>query len=203
MSACGIVLVDHHDVLNMVAASTEEARLLELSQLQNSEGPCLEAFRTGRSCESPDLSRSGPRWPRFGEAAHAAGFAAVHALPMRLRTDVLGALNLLNTAPGALQPDTVALGQALADAATIGLVHQRALARQELITEQLQAALNSRIMIEQVKGFIAQRLGVSVEDAFTVLRDQARGTNSKLTEVAHAVVDGRLDLSRTAFSDHS
>ena len=193
VTACGILLVDHNGRLNLVAASTEQARLLELSQLQNSEGPCLDAFHTGRPVMRADLTDGEQRWPTFSAAAVEAGFVAVHALPMRLRAETLGAVNLFGATAGSLAPDTIELGQAMADAATIGIVHQRALARQEVVAEQLQAALNSRIVIEQAKGFMTHRLGVTVEDAFAVLRDYARAHNRKLTEVAADVVAGRVD----------
>jgi len=183
----------------LVAASTEAARLLELAQVQHFEGPCLDAFHTGLPVQRGDLAdSSNPRWPTFTAAARAHGFMAVQALPMRLREERLGALNLLNADPGLLDSRTVALGQALADAATIGIAHQRALERQEVIADQLQAALTSRIVIEQAKGFIAVRLGVGVEDAFGVLRRYARDNNRKLTDVATEIVEGRLSMGRNA-----
>ncbi|MGW7686808.1 GAF and ANTAR domain-containing protein [Kribbella sp. NPDC054772] len=194
VSACGILLADHHGALNLVAASTEEARLVELTQLQNLEGPCLDAFRTGRQVQHPDLRDARDRWPRFTAAAVGAGYLSVQALPMRLRDTVLGAVNLLSTSAGQLDADTVALGQALADAATIGIVHQRALARQEIVTEQLQYALNSRILIEQAKGFLSHSLDIDVQAAFGILRSYARANNRHLTAVADDVVQGRLTL---------
>jgi transcriptional regulator with GAF, ATPase, and Fis domain len=196
VSACGILLADHHGVLNLVGASAEQARLLELAQLQNAEGPCLDAYHTGRAVQRADLNDDDdPRWPIFTAAARAHGFASVQALPMRLREQRLGALNLFGTEPGPLDADTVALGQALADAATIGIVHQRALAHSEVVAEQLQGALNSRIVIEQAKGFLAERLGVTVEDAFLIMRQYTRGHNRKLTDVAADITTGRLDLT--------
>jgi transcriptional regulator with GAF, ATPase, and Fis domain len=203
VSACGILLVDHHGVLNLVAASTEQTRLLELSQLQNSAGPCLDAYRSGRPVHEADLHQPDRRWPPFTRAAIAAGFSAVHALPMLLRQDVIGAMNLFNTYSGQMPPVTLALGQALADAATIGIVHQRALARQELIAEQLQHALNSRTVIEQAKGFLAQRLDTTMEEAFTMLRNHARSNNLKLTAVAADVISSRLDLTRPQTPGHA
>lgn len=195
VAACGVLLADHHGELNLVAASTEQARLLELAQLQNDEGPCLDAYRAGRPVQCADLADPRVPWPTFSGAARAAGFAAVQALPMRLHEQVLGGLNLFSTAPGPLDEDTVAVGQALADAATIGIVHQRALARSEIVAEQLQSALNSRIIIEQAKGFVAERLGLTVEDAFTVLRRYARDRNRKLTDTAADIINGRMDLA--------
>ena len=194
VSACGILVVDHHGVLNLVAASSEQARLVELIQLQNSEGPCLDAVRTGQPVQHADLREGDPRWPRFAAAAADAGYVSVQALPMRLRETVLGAVNLFGDDVGPLDDDTIALGQAMADAATIGIVHQRAVARHEVVTEQLQAALNSRILIEQAKGFLSHGLGVDVDDAFGLLRTYARSNNRRLTDVADDVVQGRLTL---------
>lgn len=198
VTACGVMVVDHHGTLNLVAASTEQARLLELSQLQNAEGPCLDTYRTGKPVQCSDLASADVPWPAFSGAARAAGFAAVQALPMRLRDQVIGALNLFSTEPGPLDADKVSLGQALADAATIGIVHQRALARSEIVAEQLQTALNSRITIEQAKGFLAERLALTVEDAFAVLRRYARDHNRKLTDAAADIINGRVDLAQPA-----
>ncbi|MFI6826278.1 GAF and ANTAR domain-containing protein [Kribbella sp. NPDC050241] len=198
VSACGILLVDHHGALNLVAASTEQARLVELTQLQNSEGPCLEAFTTGRAVQCADLREDSSRWPGFGAAALDAGYLAVHALPMRLRGTVLGAVNLFSATAGPLDDDTVALGQAMAAAASIGIIHQRALARQEIVTEQLQSALNSRILIEQAKGFLTHSLSVGVDEAFAIMRSYARTHNRRLTDVANDVVEGRVRIVEPA-----
>lgn len=197
VAACGVLLADQHGMLTLVAASSERARLLELAQVQEAEGPCVDAYRTGQPVQHADLAdgQAQPRWPLFAATARDAGFRAVQALPLRLRDQVLGALNLFSTGPGPLDADAVALGQALADAATIGIVHQRALARSEILTEQLQTALNSRIIIEQAKGFLAERLGTTVDDGFAVLRRAARARNRKLTDVAADVINGRLDLT--------
>jgi transcriptional regulator with GAF, ATPase, and Fis domain len=194
VSACGILVVDHHGVLNLVAASTEQARLVELIQLQNSEGPCLEALTTGQPIQHPDLRASDTPWPRFAAAAVDAGYLSVQALPMRLRDTVIGALNLFGAETGPLDDDTIAFGQALADAATIGIVHQRAIIRHEVVTEQLQTALNSRVLIEQAKGFLSHSLGLGVDEAFKELRAYARANNRRLTEVAEDVVQDRLTL---------
>jgi transcriptional regulator with GAF, ATPase, and Fis domain len=193
VSACGILVVDHLGALNLVAASTEQARLMELIQLQNSEGPCLEALTSGRPVQHPDLREPTP-WPQFAAAAVDAGYLSVQALPMRLRDTVLGALNLFGAQTGPLDDDTIAFGQALADAATIGIVHQRAMARHEVVTEQLQTALNSRVLIEQAKGFLSHSLGLGVDEAFKELRSYARANNRRLTEVAEDIVQDRLTL---------
>lgn len=196
VSACGILLADHHGALNLVAASTEQARLVELTQLQHLEGPCFEAFSTGRPVQHPDLRTARSRWPRFTAAAAGEGYLSVQALPMRLRNTVLGAVNLFSKTTGELDADTITLGQALADAATIGIVHQRALARQEIVTEQLQNALNSRILIEQAKGFLSHSLDIAVDVAFDILRTYARANNRRLTDVADDVVQARLTLTQ-------
>ena len=187
-AAAGVVLADPRGELRVAAASTEAAGLLELFQLQNDQGPCLECFRTGRPVTAAGLAGPDPRWPRFAHAATQAGFAAVEALPMRLRDQVIGALNLFRAEPGPLGPADLRIAQALADVATIGLLHERTVRRREAVAEQLQAALNSRVVIEQAKGKLAERLGTDMDHAFTMLRDHARTTNQHLTDVARDFV---------------
>jgi len=189
-SAAGVVLADPRGELRLAAASSEEAGLLELFQLQNDQGPCLECFRTGRPVTAADLAGPAPRWPRFAAAAVQAGFATVEALPMRLRDQTIGALNLFRAEPGALDPADLRVGQALADVATIGLLHERNVRRRETVAEQLQAALNSRVIIEQAKGKLAERLSIDMDRAFTMLRDYARSSNQRLTNVARDFVNG-------------
>ena len=189
VSAAGLLLTDQQGALQVVAASSERTRLLELFQLQTDQGPCVDCFRTGQPVSVTDLPSAG-RWPRFTAAAADVGFAAVHALPMRLRKEVIGALNLFDTNPGALDADKIRIGQAVADVATIGLLQQRAIHRRDLVTEQLQTALNSRVLIEQAKGVLAERLHVDVAEAFTLLRGGARRHNRRLSDLAQAIVDG-------------
>ena len=196
VSAAGLLLTDQHNTLQVVAASSERTRLLELFQLQTDEGPCVDCFHTGQPVSVADLS-SGGRWPRFTAVASEAGFAAVHALPMRLRADVIGAVNLFGTQPGALDGEKLRIGQALADVATIGLLQQRAIRQRDTLTEQLQHALNSRILIEQAKGVLAERYHLDVADAFALLRDGARSRKRRLSELAQAIVDGTELLPRT------
>jgi GAF domain-containing protein len=151
-SAAGVLVVDPRGELRLVAASPETARVLELFQLQNDQGPCLECFRTGRAVTVPDLRAARQMWPQFAAAAvRQAGFGAVHALPMRLRTEVVGALSLFRDAPGAFSPEDMRAGQALADVAAIGLLQERSTRRSETLSEQLQSALNSRVAIEQAR----------------------------------------------------
>ncbi len=189
VSAAGLLLADGRDKLQVVAASSEQTRLLELFQLQADEGPCVDCFRTGQAVSVPDLSTAG-RWPRFTVAAARVGFVAVYALPMRLRDQVIGALNLFDARPGAVEEDHLRVGQALTDVATIGLLQHRAIRRRDVLTEQLQTALNNRVLIEQAKGVLAERLHLDVADAFTLLREGARSRNRSLSELARAIVEG-------------
>jgi transcriptional regulator with GAF, ATPase, and Fis domain len=189
ISACGLLLTDQQDNLQVVAASSERTRLLELFQLQTDQGPCVDCYRTGQPVSVVDLASAG-RWPRFTAAAAEVGFVAVHALPMRLRTEVIGALNLFDTKSGALDKDKLRIGQALADIATIGLLQQRAIRRRDVLAEQLQTALNSRVLIEQAKGVLAERMHLDVDEAFTLLRRGARSQNRRLSELAQSIVDG-------------
>ena len=168
--------------------------MLELFEVQAEEGTCLDCPRTGLPVVNQDLAAVNGRWPRFATEALCAGFQSVHALPMRLRGTVIGALNLCDTREGPLPDDTIRLGQALADVATIGLLQARAINRRDILTEQLQAALNSRILIEQAKGVLAERRHLDMEQAFTLLRTEARNTNRRLSELARAVVDGSATL---------
>jgi GAF domain-containing protein len=194
VSAAGLLLADPRGELRVVAASSEAARLLELFQLQSDQGPCLDCFRSGRPVVVPNLSAD-QRWPRFAAAAGQAGFSAVQALPMRLRDQVIGALNLFRATPGAFDADSVQVGQALADVATIGLLHERSMRRSDILNEQLQTALNSRVIIEQAKGKLAERLGIDVTQAFSLLRDQARNRNQRLSDLARAFVDGTQTIT--------
>lgn len=189
VSAAGLLLADPRGELRVVAASSEAARLLELFQLQSDQGPCLDCFRSGRPVAATDLSAD-PRWPQFTSAAGQAGFSAVQALPMRLRDQVIGALNLFRDAAGTFDAEVVHVGQALADVATISLLHERSMRRTDTLNEQLQTALNSRVVIEQAKGKLAERLGIDVSQAFALLRDQARNSNQRLSDLARAFVDG-------------
>ena len=189
VSAAGLLLTDGQDTLQVVAASSERTRLLELFQLQTDEGPCVDCFRTGQPVSVADLSSAG-KWPSFTAAAAEIGFAAVHALPMRLRTEVIGALNFFDVSPGALDVDKLRIGQAMADVATIGLLQQRAISQRDALTDQLQTALNSRVLIEQAKGIVAERLHLDMAAAFTLLRGTARSHNRRLSDLARAVVDG-------------
>ena len=195
VDAAGIMLIDQRGHLHAAAASTESARLVELFELQSDAGPCVDCCRTGIPVVNADLEANAERWPRFAEAARESGFVAVHALPLRLRHTVIGALNLFSAGSRELTEDDVRVGQGLADVATIGILAQRSLHQAELLAEQLQSALNSRIVIEQAKGVLAERRQISVDEAFTLLREHARRHNLRLSDVAREVAEGSVAAS--------
>jgi len=194
VTAAGLLLDDQRGNLAVVAASSEETRLLEVFQLQNDEGPCLDCFKSGHEVTSDDLVADGARWPLFVPRALAAGFGAGVALPLRLREHTIGTLNMFQGRPGATAPADRRLAQAFADVATIGILQQRSAHRSSLVAEQLQQALNSRITIEQAKGVLAERNTLTMDAAFDALRAHARNNNVKLTDVATGVVRDRLDV---------
>jgi GAF domain-containing protein len=195
-SSVGLLLADHRGELCYMAASDERARLLVRSQVQAGEGPCYEAFRRVEPVLNADLRATGGCWPDFRRHALEAGFRSVHAFPMRLRQDVIGALIVFGgTVGGDINHAGVQIVQALADVATIALLQERAVRRGELLTGQLQAALHSRIVIEQAKGAISQAHGMSVDAAFGTLRSFARRNNRKLTEVATEVLESPARLA--------
>ena len=194
VEAAGILLVDLEGKLRVMAASTEQTRLLELFQLQNEEGPCLEAYSTGRPVSHDDLRAAEERWPRFAPEALAAGFQSVSALPLRLRASVIGALNLFRSQPGALPDSDIRLAQAWADVASIAIIQDQANTVLHLRDGQLQHALDSRVVIEQAKGMLAAHASIDMAEAFHRLRTFARASNSQLTEVANDLVSGARSL---------
>ncbi|HEV7187466.1 MAG TPA: GAF and ANTAR domain-containing protein [Blastococcus sp.] len=192
--SAGLMLDDQRGRLQVVAYTDEPTRLLELLELQNDEGPCLECFATGERLANIDVAASRERWPRFAPAASDAGFAVAHAVPMRLRGHVIGALNLFARSHAPLTLEHLAVVQGLADVATIGLLHERAVRDQVVLAEQLQTALHSRILVEQAKGVLSARAAVDVSAAFQLMRTYARRTGQSLTGVADAVVADTLDI---------
>lgn len=198
--AAGLMLADRRNRLNLMAATAQEARVMGLFELQVQEGPSLECFNTGHAILNVYLAETQERWPKFGAAARESGFGSTHALPMRLRGQVIGALSLLTRDQRRLSVTDRAIGQAMADLATIGLLHQRNAHDQTTLTEQLTVALNSRVLVEQAKGALADRAHISVNEAFTRMRDYARGNQLTLGGVASRVVTGAIpeDLLSTA-----
>jgi GAF domain-containing protein len=195
--AAGILLADPAGVLRVMAATSEAMELVEVFQLQNAEGPCFDCYRSGEAVQVDDLSSVEDRWPGLVPLALDAGFRSAHALPLRLRGQVLGALNLFRVTSGRLEPAEVAAAQALADVATIAILQHRAVVDAQALSDHLHFALNSRIAIEQAKGVIAQSLGVDMEEAFTRLRGYARSHRRLLSEVAEDVADGRIAIGET------
>ena len=183
----GLLLADHQGRLQLMAASDERTQMLELFQVQTVEGPCQDCYRKGEPVVNADLRDAADRWPKFAPRAVEAGFRSVHAFPLRLRKDVIGALNLFGDDVGRMEENDVAVVQAFADVATIGLMQERAVRRGEVLSEQLQAALNSRIVIEQAKGALAQIHGTSTDEAFSRLRAFSRSNNLRLGDVASAI----------------
>jgi GAF domain-containing protein len=191
VGATGLMLAAPGGDLRVMASSSEAVRVLELFELQSQEGPCLDCYRTGEPVVNQDLARADDRWPRFAAEALAAGFWSVHALPMRLRGAVIGALNLFHVDPGGMRPADIAAAQAMADVATIAVLQHRATLEAQIINEQLSHALNSRVVIEQAKGVVSERLGIDLDQAFGRLRSHARNHNLRLVDVARDVLDGR------------
>jgi len=197
VDAAGLLLADNHATLRLVAASTEQARVVELFQIQNDEGPCLDCYRTGQAVIVSDIRAhaAAERWPRFAAATREMGYAGVHAIPMRLRDQVIGTLNLFKIVPDGLDPAVVVAATALVDVATIGILQERAVRHQEVVAGQLQVALNSRVMIEQAKGVLAERLQMTPNEAFVLLRRYARDHNHPLTELAGDVIRGTVRIA--------
>jgi GAF domain-containing protein len=197
-SDVGLLLSDQRGLLRFMAASNEDVKRLELFQLQNQEGPCLDAYRSGLPVVNADLQEAGDRWPAFAPRATAAGFRSVHAIPLRLRNDLIGAMGVFGTDVGRLEEADVHMAQALAHVATIGLLQERAVRRAEVLAEQLQSALNSRVVVEQAKGAVSAYGNVSVDEAFVILRKHARRSRMLLGAVAHSVLKDPAGLAELA-----
>lgn len=189
--AGGLMLLDAVGDLQVVASTTESAELVEVLQIAAGVGPCLDCFATGEQVSVPDVAAS-ERWPAFREEALRRGFHSAHAIPMRLRGDTIGTMNLFGESVGALSERDAAAAQALADVATIGIVQQRISAHAQIVAEQLQRALDSRVLIEQAKGAIAQVSGTSMDESFAVLRRYARDHNLTLHALSEAITNRSL-----------
>ena len=197
-SAAGLVLAGNKGDLRLMASTSEAMELVELFQLQNDEGPCHDCYRDGEPVVVDDLADAEARWPRFVPFAVDAGFRSAHALPLRLRGRVLGALNLFRTEPGGLEQADISAGQSLADVATIALLQSRGMREAHVVADQLQHALQSRVAIEQAKGMLAEDGGVGMDEAFSRLRRFARDNQRLLAEVAADVVGGNLTPAAVA-----
>lgn len=190
--AAGIMLVAPDGELRVMASSSDAMRMVELFELQSQEGPCLDCYRTGEPVVNQDLASADGRWPLFAPIALSAGFGAADAIPMRLRKQTIGALNLFQSNPGSLGQQDLKAAQALADIATIAILQHRAMHEARTVNDQLNHALTSRIIIEQAKGVLAERQHLDMHDAFARLRNHARNHNRRLGDVAVDVVEGRL-----------
>jgi GAF domain-containing protein len=190
-AAAGVMLADGRGGLRLIASSDERMRLLELFELQGAQGPCLDAYSTGRAVQA-NAAESRIRWPVFAPEACDAGFQLMCAVPLRVRTDVIGALNLFRGSDEPFTGTEMAIAQAMAEMAAIGLIQERAARERNVLASQLQAALNSRVIIEQAKGMISEYLTMTVDDAFKLLRNYAHYHNRRLSEVASDVVDRRI-----------
>ncbi|WP_314507242.1 GAF and ANTAR domain-containing protein [uncultured Microbacterium sp.] len=193
-TAAGILLADENGELEVIASTSEASRLVEVMQLSAEEGPCIESFRSGRRVSVPDIADSKQEWWQFRGSALRQGFHSMDALPLRLRDTTIGTLNLMRESPGAAPEESVAAAQAFADVATIGILHERTVRESTVLTEQLQSALNSRIVIEQAKGVVSHTRGVSIDEAFTLIRGYARSHSTGLSLVAARIVNRTLHL---------
>ncbi|TDX79049.1 GAF domain-containing protein [Rathayibacter sp. PhB151] len=183
----GIVLADENGTLHVLASTSERAADVEEEQLGVHEGPCLESYRTGETVDLPDVADA-DRWPAFSRVALGRGYRSAHATPLRLGTRTLGALNVFSEEPGPLGSRDIALLQAFTDVAALALVHSENLRQQNDLAAQLRHALDSRVLIEQAKGVIAERNGISIDRAFALIRTHARANSTRLHDVAHRIV---------------
>jgi transcriptional regulator with GAF, ATPase, and Fis domain len=194
VQAAGLMLADQRGMLRS-AAATGNVGPLEDFELAHGHGPCVDCFTSGSPVVNLGRDEARRRWPEFSERAERAGYLCVHALPLRLRGQVIGAINLYCVRHARLETVELNIAQALADVATIGLLQERIIRDKTVLTEQLQSALNSRILIEQAKGIIAERHETSPSDAFTALRDYARKHSLPLAGLAASVLDGTLNTT--------
>lgn len=193
--AVGLMLASPDGVLRVLASSSEAMRVLEVFEAETEQGPCIDCYRDGAPVAEADLDRPNSRWPDFAPRAIAAGFLSVQALPMRLRRQTIGALNLYRRERGRLSEEDVVAAQALADVATIAILQHRAALDAQVVNQQLHQALNSRIVIEQAKGVVAESAAVDMDEAFARLRRHARNHSLRLADVAQAVTTRALPVS--------
>ena len=187
VASAGLLLADPRGQLHLLAATSKRTHDLEVFQLRHDEGPCVDSHATGEPVNVADLQTEIHRWPSFAPAAMQAGFAAVHAVPMRAAGTVIGALGLFSTETGDLDPADVLVGQTLAHIATVAILQGHAPAV-DTVLPQLQTALSNRVLVEQASGFLRERMNLSINDAFKLLRRYAQDSGAHLTEVARALV---------------
>ncbi len=194
IDAAGLMLADTNGTLQLVASTSEQADLVEIMQLNAGSGPCVLCYGTGKTVSVANIEQSDGPWPQFQQEALKQGFRSVYAVPMKLRGDVIGTLNLLSTSLGALGRRDKDAAQALTDVATIGILQERLISERSIVADQLQRALDSRILIEQAKGVLSQIGSLEMDEAFDAMRKFARRNSRRLSEVAAAIIDRTLDL---------
>jgi len=197
-SAAGIIIGPDDRHLEVVASTSELSRLVGLMQLEAGEGPCVEAVTTGEVVSVASVAEIGERWPAFAALAEGAGYLSVHAIPLRLRGEVIGSLNLFREREGALNEADATAAQALADVATISVLQERTIRDSTVVRDQLRHALDSRVLIEQAKGVIAHTHGVDMDEAFRLIRREARNTSTAMPAVAAGIVEGRVTIRASA-----
>jgi len=194
VTSAGLMLAGPTGALRLAASSSDAMRVVELFELQANEGPCLDCYRSGEALINQELALVQRRWPQFAPVALAAGYQSVHAVPMRLRGAMVGAINLFRSDAIPLEASDVLAAQALADMGTIAILQQRASREAQTLNEQLTQALNSRVLIEQAKGVLAERADLNMEQSFSLLRGYARSQQRRLLEVAQGVINGTVTI---------
>jgi GAF domain-containing protein len=193
-SAAGLTLADSAGHLEVLASTSEESQFVELMQLRADEGPCIESYLTGRVVAVSDVNDVVDVWPVFARNALEQGFLSVHCIPMQRRGESIGSLNLFRNTRGTLPSEDSAVARGLADIATIGILHQRAMQESDVVRAQLQQALDSRVLIEQAKGVLAHTHMLDMNEAFAKLRSYARQHGIRLQDVARGIVERRLTI---------
>lgn len=186
----GILIPDSDGALEVVASTSERSRVIELLQQGAGEGPCVDAYLTGRTVTVVDIASAYARWPNFATSAADLGYASMHAMPLRLRKQTIGSLNLFRDRIGGFSIDDEVAARALADVATIGILHERSIRESDTARAQLQYALDSRVIIEQAKGVVAHTENVDMDTAFQIIRAKARNSSTRLSEVSRQIVEG-------------
>lgn len=192
VDSAGILLLSASDDLEVVASTSESNRLIEVMQLDANAGPCMECFRTRSVVSVPDVDVDSARWPAFCATALEQGIHSVYAIPLRLRDNTIGTLNLMRNERGEPNQHDVQAAQALADVATIGILQERSVRDASTVRDQLQNALSSRVIIEQAKGVVSETSNLTTEEAFQAIRRYARSHETALSVVAQQLVDGNL-----------
>ncbi|MFB2585338.1 GAF and ANTAR domain-containing protein [Herbiconiux liukaitaii] len=194
----GILLPNESGALKVAAATSERSHLVSLLQLDADEGPCVDAFTSGRIVTVDDIATTYARWPTFATQAASVDYQAMYAIPLRLRSQTIGSLNLFSDRPGPMDAKDTDIARAFADVATIGILQERAISESDIARQQLQRALDSRVLIEQAKGVIAQTERLDMGEAFVLLRSRARNSGRRLSLVAQEVVDGAAEQAARA-----